>query len=164
VAFGLRPLLAPEQVDRLAALPGFQDWEAAYGDRPLETLPFDVGAGLDEIRALLEARGKGDAPRANGRDAAGVAAEVSPADAAAWSAALQELSLQMTRATFDTLLKGARLVSRSGNEYVIGVQNQSAKEWLENRLGETVARTLAAMVGAEPTELHFVAFAEDQPA
>ncbi len=57
----------------------------------------------------------------------------------AWKATLGELELQMTKATFNTWLKGARLISFEENEYVIGVRNDYAKDWLENRLRDTIS-------------------------
>ena len=39
----------------------------------------------------------------------------------AWKATLGELELQMTKATFSTWLKDARLLASDENEYVIGL-------------------------------------------
>lgn len=64
----------------------------------------------------------------------------------AWKATLGELELQMTRATFNTWLKGTHLLNYADNTYVIGVRNAYAKDWLENRLLDTILRTLAAIV------------------
>lgn len=68
---------------------------------------------------------------------------------AAWKATLGELELQMTKATFNTWLKDARLLDCEGIEYTIGVRNDYAKDWLENRLQDTIQRTLATIVGQE---------------
>mgnify|MGYP001309704445 CR=1 FL=1 len=65
----------------------------------------------------------------------------------AWKATLGELELQMTKATFNTWLKDARLLACEDDEYVIGVRNDYAKDWLENRLQDTILRTLSAIVG-----------------
>jgi chromosomal replication initiator protein len=73
----------------------------------------------------------------------------------AWKATLGELELQMTKATFNTWLKDARLVSCEGGEYVIAVRNDYAKDWLENRLHDIIQRTLASIVG-ERVILRFV--------
>jgi chromosomal replication initiator protein len=64
----------------------------------------------------------------------------------AWKATLGELELQMTKATFNTWLKDARLVACEEGEYVIGVRNDYAKDWLENRLQGAILRTLSAIV------------------
>ena len=44
---------------------------------------------------------------------------------AAWNATLGELELQMTKATFNTWLKDAQLLTCENNEYVIGVRNDA---------------------------------------
>ena len=65
----------------------------------------------------------------------------------AWKATLGELELQMTKATFSTWLKDARLLASDENEFVIGVRNDYAKDWLENRLRETIVHTLTTITG-----------------
>jgi len=73
----------------------------------------------------------------------------------AWKATLGELELQMTRATFNTWLRDAQLIECRGNEYVISVRSDYAKDWLENRLHENIARTLTAITG-DDAEVRFV--------
>lgn len=73
----------------------------------------------------------------------------------AWKATLGELELQMTKATFNTWLKDAQLLECEKNTFKIGVRNDYAKDWLENRLQGTILRTLSAIVG-ESVELDFV--------
>nr|NIO67807.1 chromosomal replication initiator protein DnaA [Anaerolineae bacterium] len=55
-----------------------------------------------------------------------------------WQAALRELQLQMTKATFDTWVKNTRAISHEDGIFVIGVPNALARDWLENRLLTTV--------------------------
>ncbi len=64
----------------------------------------------------------------------------------AWKAALGELEMQMTRATFTTWLQGTRALSWEGDEFVVGVRNDFAKDWLENRLMDLIVRTLSGVV------------------
>jgi chromosomal replication initiator protein len=78
----------------------------------------------------------------------------------AWKATLAELELQMTKATFNTWLKDARLVHCKADEYVIAVRNDYAKDWLENRLHDTIQRTLAAIVNERVT-LRFVVWRDE---
>jgi len=66
-----------------------------------------------------------------------------------WQRCLSELALQMTRATFDTWLRNTRPVACEDNTLIIGVQSEYAREWLENRLGQIVARTAAMIAGHE---------------
>jgi hypothetical protein len=72
-----------------------------------------------------------------------------------WQAAQQELSLQMTRATYDTWIRGALLLSIEGNKATIGVRSPAAKDWLENRLAPVFQRTLGRHFDG-PVELVFV--------
>ncbi|MFN2135132.1 MAG: chromosomal replication initiator protein DnaA [Candidatus Promineifilaceae bacterium] len=78
----------------------------------------------------------------------------------AWKATLGELELQMTKATFNTWLKDARLLGQENDEYIIGVRNDYAKDWLENRLHDTILRTLSAIVG-RPVTLRFVVWSDE---
>jgi len=79
---------------------------------------------------------------------------------AAWKATLGELELQMTKATFNTWLKDACLLTKENDTFVIGVKNDYAKDWLENRLRDTILRTLRAIVG-EQIEIRFVVWADE---
>jgi len=64
-----------------------------------------------------------------------------------WSAALGELELQMTHATFDTWLRDSRLLKYENSTFVIGIKNGYAKDWLEHRLLTTIKRTLVRLTG-----------------
>lgn len=79
---------------------------------------------------------------------------------AAWKATLGELELQMTKATFNTWLKDACLLTKENDIFVIGVRNDYAKDWLENRLRDTILRTLRAIVG-EQIEIRFVVWTDE---
>lgn len=78
----------------------------------------------------------------------------------AWKATLGELELQMTKATFNTWLKEARLLAYDDDEFVIGVPNDYAKDWLENRLRETIVRTLST-VSAKDVSVRFVVWSDE---
>jgi chromosomal replication initiator protein len=77
-----------------------------------------------------------------------------------WSAALGELQLQMTQATFDTWLRDSRLLKYEDGTFVIGVKNGYAKDWLEHRLLATVKRTLARLTG-RTVAVKFVVWSEE---
>jgi len=62
-----------------------------------------------------------------------------------WTNALDELTLQMTEATFVTWLQDARLARYSDDTFTIQVKNEYAKDWLENRLRATIERTLTRL-------------------
>ncbi len=64
-----------------------------------------------------------------------------------WQAALGQLQLQMTRATFDTWVKDTRIVSQQEDQLIIGTKSAYAKDWLENRLFTTINRTVTSILG-----------------
>ena len=72
----------------------------------------------------------------------------------AWEAALGELQLQMTKATFDTWLKNTSVIAYEDNTFVIGVPNAYAKDLLRHRLLSTIKDTLIRIVG-ETVEIKF---------
>jgi len=72
-----------------------------------------------------------------------------------WQAALGQLQLQMTQATFDTWVKDTRLVSKDEEKLVVGTKNAFAKDWLENRLFLTISRTINNILGC-PIDIQFV--------
>ena len=77
-----------------------------------------------------------------------------------WSAALGELQLQMTQATFDTWLRDSKLLKQEDGTFVIGVKSGYAKDWLENRLLATIKRTLARLTG-QTIAVKFVVWSEE---
>jgi chromosomal replication initiator protein len=72
-----------------------------------------------------------------------------------WEAALGQLQMQMTQATFDTWVKDTRLVSRDRQTLVVGTKSAFAKDWLENRLLPTINRTVSGLLG-HPVDIEFV--------
>ncbi len=72
-----------------------------------------------------------------------------------WHAALGELQLQMTKATFDTWVKPTFALAYEDGTLVVGVRNAYAKQWLENRLYGMIQRTLNHVLG-RPAEVRFV--------
>ncbi|MFQ6102150.1 MAG: chromosomal replication initiator protein DnaA [Anaerolineae bacterium] len=77
-----------------------------------------------------------------------------------WSAALGELQLQMTQATFDTWLRDSRLLKCEDGTFVIGVKSGYAKDWLEHRLLATIKRTLVRLTG-RTVEVKFIVRSEE---
>ncbi len=74
-----------------------------------------------------------------------------------WQAALGELQLQLTKSTYGTWLRDARLVSHDAEAglFTIGVEDVCSKDWLENRLRSTIQRTLTGISGS-PADVQFV--------
>jgi chromosomal replication initiator protein len=71
-----------------------------------------------------------------------------------WQAALGQLQMQMTQATFDTWVKDTRVVSQDNEKLVIGTKSAFAKDWLENRLFTIINRTVASIIG-HPLDIQF---------
>lgn len=63
-----------------------------------------------------------------------------------WQLALGELQLEMTRATFETWVKPAILLSVNGT-WKIGISNDYSKDWLDRRLRSTIERILTGITG-----------------
>jgi chromosomal replication initiator protein len=83
-----------------------------------------------------------------------------------WQTAYGELELQLPPETFNTWLRGARLVAHEGGTFIIGVPNIYAREWLEQRLKKAVIRTLERLA-RRGVEVRFVLVPEhasDAPA
>ena len=76
-----------------------------------------------------------------------------------WSAALGELQLQMTQATFDTWLRDSRFLGFEDDTFTIGLKSEYAKDWLEHRLLTTIKRTMTRLTG-RTIEVKFVVYEE----
>jgi chromosomal replication initiation ATPase DnaA len=61
---------------------------------------------------------------------------------------LTELKLQMTKATFDTWLRGSELQWHGGRAFLV-LRNAYAVEWVEHRMMPVIRRTLDVMAGRE---------------
>lgn len=77
-----------------------------------------------------------------------------------WQAALGQLQMEMPRASFDTWVRDAELLSYEDGQFIIGVPNAYAKDWLEDRLLSTVKRILTSMQG-RTVKVRFVVWSED---
>jgi hypothetical protein len=64
----------------------------------------------------------------------------------AWQSVLGQLQMEMPRASFDTWVRDTQLLTYENGLVTIGVRNQYARDWLENRLTSTVSRLLAGML------------------
>jgi hypothetical protein len=72
---------------------------------------------------------------------------VLPPNAETWQAVLDQLWLEMSHATFDAWIRETELSSIGPDRFVIGVPTTYARDWLENRMTATIARTLALLTG-----------------
>jgi hypothetical protein len=64
-----------------------------------------------------------------------------------WAHVLDELRMQMTRATFDTWLGGSQVVGIEGEGIVVHVRDSYAEEWLRARWLHPIQRTLDGIAG-----------------
>jgi chromosomal replication initiator protein len=78
-----------------------------------------------------------------------------------WQAALGELQLEMTRATFETWVKPTSLLSYEDGRFAFAVPNAYAQEWLQNRLLSTVKRVLTGITGRS-VEVKFVIWNKEE--
>lgn len=69
-----------------------------------------------------------------------------------WREAQQSLQARVTKATYETYLKNAALLSFNDSVAVLGVSNQFAQEWIEGQLAKIVTRVLEDIL-KEPLEL-----------
>jgi hypothetical protein len=81
-----------------------------------------------------------------------------PPEVQLWTKILSELELQMTRATFDTWLRGTTCLGYTNDDTALLVQvsNPLALEWLDTKLRPVVNRT-ASYVADKSLEVHFTA-------
>ena len=61
----------------------------------------------------------------------------------AWQATLGQLQLEMPKASFDTWVKDTVLLDFSDDEFLVGVQNAYARDWLDSRLKSTISNLLS---------------------
>jgi chromosomal replication initiator protein len=78
-----------------------------------------------------------------------------------WQAALGELQLEMTRATFETWVKPTSLMSYEDGRFAIAVPNAYAQEWMQNRLLSTVKRVLTGITG-HSVEVKFIVWNKEE--
>jgi len=98
---------------------------------------------------------EGEAPE--GDDASEPAPDSVPAEARRiWANSLAELQLQMTRATFDTWLRGSQVLEADDGHLTIAVRHDHAVDWLQNRLQSLIQRTVARHAGRD-LKVDFVA-------
>ena len=63
-----------------------------------------------------------------------------------WQAALGQLQMEMPRAVYDTWVRDAEFIAYEDGNFIIGVQNAYARDWLEDRLLSTAKRVLTGIL------------------
>lgn len=162
--------LPPYYRQYLQHAPGYEAWMALYGQTQTETLPLGVGVGVYEVMSLmgddevaeLGDDGPGDVQLPETERGRNLTLELpTDKDRSNWRITLGELKLQMTKATFNAWLQDTQLLGRENGAYIIGVRNEYARDWLTNRLFETIERTLVA-IADERIALNFVVWNPDR--
>ncbi len=80
-----------------------------------------------------------------------------------WNSALPALELKFSKPIFEMWIKPMRLVALSGNEMVLSVQSNFARDWVENRLKSEIRDVLRELFAAE-LNLQFTVAPETPPA
>jgi len=72
-----------------------------------------------------------------------------------WRSALTALERRFSKPVYEMWIKPMRLVSLSGNELLLGVHNNFARDWVENRLKAQIIEALSETFGTA-FEMQFV--------
>lgn len=83
----------------------------------------------------------------------------------AWQAVLGQLQMDMPKASFDTWVRNAEIVSYEDNVFIVGVPNAYARDWLESRLSSKIKRLLCGILN-RTVALRFILWqaGSEQPA
>lgn len=73
----------------------------------------------------------------------------------AWQATMGQLQMEMPKASFDTWVRNAEMISYGEDVFTIGVQNAYARDWLESRLSTTINRLITGIM-SRPHCVRFV--------
>lgn len=79
----------------------------------------------------------------------------------AWQATLGQLQLEMPKAAYETWVQETELISYEDGSFIIGVPNAYARDWLDNRLSNTVRRKLTGLLN-RTVEVRFVVWQDEQ--
>ena len=77
----------------------------------------------------------------------------------AWNAAIGQLRMEMSKASFDTWVSSARLLEVSDGVFTIGTYNAYSRDWLESRLTTTLSRMITGILG-QSTSIQFVVLSD----
>jgi chromosomal replication initiator protein len=83
----------------------------------------------------------------------------------AWQAVLGQLQMDMPKASYETWVRNAEIVSYEDNVFIVGVPNAYARDWLESRLASKVKRLLCGILN-RTVSLRFIVWqaSSEQPA
>jgi len=78
----------------------------------------------------------------------------------AWQAAIGQLQMEMSKASYDTWVRSTELVSHEDKTFTIGVPNAYARDWLDSRLTSTIERILSGLMET-PQKVDFIVWHKD---
>lgn len=153
------PHLPPKHHDHFDHTPVYNIWMRHYSQIKLEKLPFGVGGIVQDWLSSMSVMTQANDPviQAHVTQARPYSPEIQTEvqtivqqkdesiASQQWQTALYELEMQMTKATFNTLLKDTYLLHHEGQSYTVGVQTEQAQAWLTHRLYPTIERTFSAI-------------------
>ena len=73
----------------------------------------------------------------------------------AWRAALEQLQMEMPKATFDTWVRDTSFICFDDGVFTIGAANEYTRQWLEGRLSSTATRLLIGLMN-QSVEVRFI--------
>jgi hypothetical protein len=79
----------------------------------------------------------------------------------AWNVAKGQLQAEIDKVAFDTWVKNVEFISFEGGAVKLGVANDYAKQWLEDRLTKIAERVLSGIFG-ERVSVQFVLLYQDE--
>ena len=78
----------------------------------------------------------------------------------AWRAALEQLQMEMPKATFDTWVRDTNYISFDDGVFAIGTTNEYVRQWLEGRLSSTATRLLTGLMN-QSVETRYIVITPD---
>jgi hypothetical protein len=165
-------VMPPAVREQFRLAPSYDLWMRHYGRFHPEALPFAVGRGVSETVNVLLYGEDGD-PDVSLEVSGQVSFSLTAASTqynelqALWQPVLQQLSLSMTKATFNAWLKDTVLLQtevddgREGQHWTIRVNNHYGVDWLTNRLNKTVIEPVATAVCGHPVIITYAAGSVD---
>jgi len=79
----------------------------------------------------------------------------------AWASVLEQLQIEMPRASFDTWVRDAKPVEYDGDSLTVAVRNAYARDWMESRLEAKINAMLTGILQQSVTVRFVVAQIED---
>lgn len=72
-----------------------------------------------------------------------------------WRNALSELAMSMPPATYDTWMKNTQIIGYEDGEFIIGVPNAYACDWIKKRLRGQIKKTLSGLLDRQSLQVTF---------